>query len=88
MMNKHLSPRQQPPEEDDGRTIAPMNVEGMPWHTPVRPETPRSPQSDSVVGKDLRRYLFSAVGAGLLIVFVFGFAGAAFILFCTGVWFR
>ena len=32
-MNKHINTRQQPPEQDDGRTIAPMNVEGMPWQT-------------------------------------------------------
>jgi hypothetical protein len=82
------TPRWQLPEDDDGRTIAPMNVEGMPWHTPKRSETPRDPNAQPLLGKDLLRYLFSAVGAGLLIVFAFGIAGAALILFCTEIWFK
>lgn len=77
-----------PPDDDDGRTVAPMNVEGMPWHTPARTKAPRDPNAQPLKGGDLRRYLFSAIGAGLLIVFVFGIAGALFILFCTQVWFR
>ena len=28
------------PEGDDGRTIANMNVEGMPWYRPERPDLP------------------------------------------------
>jgi len=81
------NPCQPESPDDDGRTIAPMNVEGMPWHT-VEKRTPRNPNAQPLLGKDLRRYLFSAVGAGLLIVFVFAAAGAAFILFCTGIWFK
>ncbi len=78
-----------PAPDDDGRIIAPMNVDGMPWHAP-KPETPpmEGPQPDPLKGKALRRYLFSAVGAGLLITLVFGVAAALFILFCTQVWFR
>ncbi len=75
------------PPEDDGRTVAPMNVEGMPWHT-VLPQTQPGMQAEPMQGKALRRYLFSAVWAGLLITMVFGAAGALFILFCTQVWFR
>ena len=30
------------PFEDDGRTIADMNVEGMPWYAPGRGENPNA----------------------------------------------
>ncbi len=87
-MNQHSSKRPLPPD-DDGRTIAPMDGEGMPWRAPNRPrmEAPAA-HAEPVDGRTLRRAMFSAVGAGLLITLVFGAAGAAFILFCTQVWFR
>lgn len=87
-MNQYSSKRPQPPD-DDGRTIASMDVEGMPWRMPRQPkrEVPVQ-QGEPVDRKTLRRAMFSAVGAGLLITLVFGAAGAAFILFCTQVWFK
>ena len=80
-------PYQPLPPEDDGRTIAPMNIEGMPWQT-RETHSHKNPNAQPLLGRDLRQYLFSAVGAGLLIVFLFGAVGAAFILFCTQIWFR
>jgi hypothetical protein len=76
------------PPDDDGRTIAPMDGEGMPWHVPPRPRPPRDPNAEPLRGGALFRYMFSAVGAGLLVVLAFSAAGAAFILFCTQIWFR
>ena len=79
------------PPEDDGRTIASMNIEGMPWHTVTpspAPETHGAPGTEPLRGKALRQYMVSAVGAGLLVTLLFGAAGAALILFCTQVWFR
>lgn len=79
--------RKQPartPEDD--RTIAPMNVEGMPWYTADEP-APKNPDAEPLTGKNLWRYAFSAVGAGLLIVMVFGVCAAAFIWFCINIWF-
>ena len=32
------------PEGDDGRTIADMNVEGMPWYRPPGPEAKPAPE--------------------------------------------
>ena len=33
--------KEKPPiEGDDGRTVAPMNVEGMPWYRKDRPDPP------------------------------------------------
>lgn len=81
------APSPAPAEGDDGHTVAPMNVEGMPWYTAKEP-LPHNPDAEPLTGRNLWRYAFSAVGAGLLIVLVFGVAGAVFIWFCTNVWFR
>ncbi len=81
----------EPPAEDDGRTVAPMDVDGMPWYMRKpkgRPEPRPSGSAEPLKGRDLRRYLFSAVGTGLLITLVFGVAAALFILFCTQIWFQ
>ena len=74
-------------KEDDGRVIAPMNVEGMPWYQREQPK-PKNPSAESMTRKQAARYTLYAVGAGLAIVFIFGTAGAAFIWFCSNVWFR
>ncbi|MEA5016973.1 MAG: hypothetical protein VB099_20690 [Candidatus Limiplasma sp.] len=73
--------------EDEEYTVAPMNLEGMPWYTPQDP-APKNPNAEPLTGKNLWRYAFSAVGAGLLIVMIFGLGGAALIWFCINVWFR
>ena len=80
--------REQAPE-DDGRTIAKMNVEGMPWYTPPGPDV----QAQSEGGLEMTReergaYIWAAVRAGLLIFLVFAVAFFLFLLFCTKVWFR
>ena len=82
--------RNRPPDpEDDGRTIADMNVDGMPWYvrqreTQAPPERPAEPMSR----EELRRYTWAAVKAGLLIVLVFAVVFGLFIAFCDFVWFR
>ena len=76
-----------PPDGDDGRTVANMNVEGMPWHTPDAP-APENPSAEGMTKGQLRRYTFYAVLSGLAVVGVFGLLGALFIWFCTDVWFR
>ncbi|MCE5343235.1 MAG: hypothetical protein LLF96_06580 [Eubacteriales bacterium] len=77
-----------PDPGDDGRIIAPMNVDGMPWHTTEKTEPEAKAPAEPMTRREMHRYMFSAVGAGLLIVLVFGLAGAAFILFLTQVVFR
>ena len=64
-----------------------MNVEGMPWYREGKP-APKNPDAEPMSRRNLWRYMLSAVGAGLTIVFVFGLAAAAFIWFCINVWFR
>ena len=79
--------------EDDGRTIVPMDVDGMPWHIegvrdPFRkkdaPPSDRPPMSRY----ERRGYLWAAVKAGLLIAAVFAVGYALFLLFCRFVWLR
>ena len=87
------------PEGDDGRTIANMNVEGMPWYTPG--ETSKEPAQDSqetkknryetgpaMTGLESRYYTWGALKAALLVVGVICAGIILFILFCTKVWFR
>lgn len=72
-------------EAEDDRMVADMNVEGMPWYREENPP-PKNPNAEPMSKRNLWRYTFAAIGAGLLIVMVFGLAGAAFIWFCSNVW--
>ena len=82
------------PDGDDGRTIAKMNVDGMPWYTggfqapsgeeDNAPAPERRPMSED----EARGYAWAAVKASLLIGAVFAAAYGAFLLFCRFVWFR
>ena len=82
--------------EDDGRTIANMNVDGMPWYArgvrdPLR-DDPDSPASDGEKPRmsrgERRGYIRAALAATLLIAGVFAVAYGLFLLFCTFVWFK
>ena len=76
------------PDWDDGRTIANMNIDGMPWGD-QRPGSPVPQQErrleeeipssgEMLSGRDLRKVIFSAtmIGVGVALVFVV----AAFLL--------
>ena len=78
--------KKEPEYEDDGRTIADMNVEGMPWYVPQRPESPPG-EKIRLTAKEQRAMTWGALKAGLLIAAVFGTVYFLFILFCTKVWF-
>ena len=84
---------------DDGRVIASMNVEGMPWYSPKKPPQEAADGSDAGTGgsgvipvKMTRResfsFAFGVMKAALLVTFVFIGALFLFILFCTNVWLR
>ena len=74
--------------EDDGRTIVPMNVEGMPWYL-KRPEGQESAGEHTPMTKqELRAYTWAAVRAGLLVVLIFGLVFFLFIAFCDFIWFK
>ena len=75
--------------DDDGRTIANMNVEGMPWYRPERPDLPLAASSkDDLTKKQVRIYTASALKAGLLVAGVMSLGLVLFAAFCVFVWFR
>jgi len=72
---------------DDGKPVADMNVEGMPWYDPRHRDadiTEGTPLSKA----ELRAYRWAAVKAGLLVALVFGTAFLLFLLFADFVWLR
>ena len=74
---------------DDGKAVADMNVEGMPWYVPKRKVPPEGDAEHyQMTREEFRAYKWAAVRAGLLIVLVFGAVFAAFIAFCDFIWFR
>ena len=83
-------------DDDDGRVIANMNVDGMPWSMSdvlsrrrKSDEKLRSSEDFSdLSSKETREIIKGAVKAGLVIAGVFLVAAAIFILFCVHVWFR
>lgn len=84
-------------DDDDGRVIANMNVEGMPWHDrQVRREKREErrakrnetrPQGAQLTRSEARRYTFYAVLAGLTVALVFSLVWILLTLFMTRVWF-
>lgn len=78
-----------PDPEDDGSTIADMNVDGMPWYMRSRNgQTPADPSAEPMSREEARHYTWAAVKAGILIVLVFGAVFGLFIAFCDFLWFR
>lgn len=79
-------------DDDDGRVIAPMNVEGMPWHvkkhTGEGESTGPESGSEQLTREEKRAYMWGSLKAALLIGAVYAIAFLAFILFCVFVWFR
>lgn len=75
---------------DDGRVVAKMNVDGMPWY--MRAERKKKTQTNDdfsdLTKEETRAIIGGAVKAGLLIGSVFFVVFGLFILFCVFVWFR
>ena len=78
------------PDGDDGRTIANMNVDGMPWYSPApKKDDPRERGREELLSpRDRRRYILGALLAAIALAAIFGAAYFLFLLFCTKVWFR
>ncbi len=77
--------------EDDGRTIANMNVDGMPWYDSrldqASDDTPDG-EHYQMTREEQRMYTWAAIKSGLLVVLVFAVVFGLFIAFCDFVWFR
>ncbi len=78
-------------DDDDGRVIVNMDVEGMPWHDKrVRREKreAKASRGPQMTRSEARRFTWYAVLAGLTIVLVFSVVWVLLTLFATQVWFR
>ena len=83
-------------DDDDGRVIANMNVDGMPWS--MRDVMSRRKKSDEklqssqdfsdLTKEETRELVKGAMKAGLLIGGVFLVGAFLFILFCLFIWVR
>lgn len=74
--------------EDDGRVIAPMNVEGMPWYAKKPENTEESGEPYTMTPAEKRAFTWGVVKAALLVAAVFIGVYLCFILFCTEIWFK
>lgn len=79
-------------DDDDGRTIASMNVDGMPWHMPGAGKSDPEARKDSGPQEKLQgaeRWAFTSgmLKAVVLVTAVFVIGYLLFILFCTKIWF-
>ena len=72
--------------DDDGRTIADMNVAGMPWHRrDAQGERDSAPQ-EPLTRRQTARAVLSATLAGLVVALIFIAAISAFVFLLTCVW--
>ena len=86
-----MKKRYRPEEEDDGRTIANMNVEGMPWYVvgdEKRAEKRANQKQNPMTDEELKLYRFAALKSALLVALIFGVVFFLFIAFCDFVWFK
>lgn len=75
-------------QEDDGRTYANMNVEGMPWYRPEKEDQPQNGEKIRLTPREARWAMWGALKAALLVTGVFAAVFFLFILFCDQVWLR
>lgn len=79
------------PFVDDGRVIANMNVEGMPWHQDIPSTDSQKEGSEPLLEltrKEKAALMRGVLGAALLVALIFIAAFGLFILFCVFVWFK
>lgn len=77
-------------DDDDGRVIANMNVDGMPWYQRSERHPWRSSKGSDfsdLTKEETREIVKGALKASLVIVGIFILAMFLFILFCLYVWF-
>ncbi len=75
-------------EDDDGRVVAKMNVDGMPWYMRSQQEMPENNDLSDLSKGETWEIVKGTVKASLLIAGVFMVAFLLFILFCIYIWFR
>ena len=77
-------------EDDDGRTIADMNVEGMPWYNPNVPKNTEEggEKPQSISKRETAGWVINGIFAALLIGLLFVGMAWLFIMFCTNIWLK
>ena len=80
-------------DDDDGRTIVNMDVEGMVWHDRRVRRQQRASSSGTAKGSQMTRsesrlYTWYSLLWGFVFASVFSLTWILFVLFCTKVWFR
>jgi len=85
-----MAKRKREYDDDDGRVIANMNVEGMPWYRPdnLKKKEDSSSEPVKLTREEKRAYRAGAMKAGLVLCLIFSVAYGLFILFCDLIWFR
>ena len=74
-------------DDDDGRTIANMNVEGMPWYDRAQRNRTETGELKPQMDRSQRRAtMFGVVLAALLIALVFGIGYFVIILLMDTFW--
>ena len=76
------------PEGDDGKTIADMNVDGMPWYVRDRQNEAPTGEPYPMSPSQMRAYRWASVKAGLAVVLIFAAVFGLFIAFCDFIWFN
>ncbi len=79
-------------DDDDGRVISPMNVDGMPWYVKNRPDrfaaSSDGKEKIHLTKEEERAFAGGVFKATFLIAAVYVIVFTLFILFCYFVWFR
>jgi hypothetical protein len=79
-------------DDDDGRVICNMDVDGMRWQDKAARGKKNAPRQaaafDQMTKSEARQFTWYAIKAALFVASVFSVVWVLFILFCTQVWFR
>jgi len=73
-------------DDDDGRVIADMNVDGMPWYTPKREQPPESGEKEPLTERETWALIWGVLRATLLIAGAFALVYFVFILALDLAW--
>lgn len=73
--------RQTHSDDDDGKVIANMNVDGMPWFLPRLQNNQSKGEAYKMNRAESRAYMWGALAASFFVVSIFGLVFAALIVF-------
>ena len=79
-------------DDDDGRTIISMDVEGMRWydkdHRRQKPSQHVQSHGSQLTRSESRLYTWYSLWWGFVFASVFSLTWVLFVLFCTQIWFK